>query len=156
MPTAARGRRHTRVGRFDVARTVSSRALACRSVVRTAARGLALLIGVAAAIAAAPQRAIAQQVDLVLNVTDTPDPVPATGIVTYAVVISNSGLLSATGVTYTMSVPVNTSYAGFSTGSGASCTGMAVNAAGPGTVTCTHPGLAFNATANFSVLLRLT
>ena len=84
--------------------------------------------------AATPHQAAAQ-VDLVLNVTDTPDPVPATGTVTYAVVISNNGLTTASGVTYTMNVPSNTSYAGFTAGTGASCTGMAVSASGPGTIT---------------------
>jgi len=105
---------------------------------------------------AVPSAAFAQpQVDLVLNVTDTPDPVPATGLVTYAVVIANNGLLNATGVTYTMSVPVNTTYQGFTIGGGASCSGMTIGQVGPGTVTCTFPSIAFNTSGTFDVLLRL-
>jgi hypothetical protein len=40
----------------------------------------------------------------VLNVVDSPDPVPRTGFVTYAVTIANNGLTLATGVSYTMRV----------------------------------------------------
>lgn len=115
--------------------------------------GLTLLSS-ALLLAAAPRAALAQ-VDLVLNVTDTPDPVPATGLVTYGVVIANNGLTTATGVTYTMTVPANTSYQGFTAGTGGSCSGMTVGQAGPGTVTCTHPAIAFNTSGNFNVLLRL-
>ena len=57
--------------------------------------------------AASPSLASAQ-VDLVLNVTDTPDPTPATGTVSYAVAIVNNGLTTATGVSYSMNVPLNT------------------------------------------------
>ena len=154
MPTPARGRRHSRVGRYDYSRSALARAHSLRAGVGAALRGLGLLIGLGAVMAASPSQALAQ-VDLVLNVTDTPDPVPATGTVTYAVAIVNNGLTTATGVSYTMNVPVNTTYAGFTAGTGASCAGMAVNANGPGTVTCTHPSLAFNASANFTLRLRL-
>lgn len=80
-------------------------------------------------------------VDLVINTSDSPDPAPAGGVVTYSLVIANSGSDEATGVTSIHTVPANTTYLGFS-GAGVNCTGMAVNAPGPGTITCTHPNLA--------------
>jgi uncharacterized repeat protein (TIGR01451 family) len=111
----------------------------------------ALLVGVS------PARALAQasDVDLVLNVADSPDPVPATGIVTYSVAIANNSLVTATGVRYIMNVPANATYNGFTAGSGASCTGMTIGASGPGVVTCTHPNLTFNGSAAFTLQLRL-
>ena len=104
---------------------------------------------------AVPSRADAQLPDLVLNVTDTPDPVPATGTVTFGVVIANGGLGTATGVTYQMNVPVNTRYLGFTAGTGASCSGMTVGQLGPGTIDCSHPQLLASATGTFTVLLRM-
>lgn len=95
------------------------------------------------------------QIDLVLNVNDTPDPVPATGIVTYAVSIDNNGATTAPGVSYTMNVPASATYRGFGGGTGASCSGMSVGQAGPGVVTCTHANLSFGATASFTVRLNL-
>lgn len=117
-------------------------------------RGLAILLPSALLSASIPTIARAQ-VDLVLNVTDTPDPLPRTGLESYGVVIANNGLTTATGITYTMSVPSNTTYQGFTVGTGASCSGMSIGQAGPGTVTCTHPSLAFNASGSFVVRLRL-
>lgn len=114
---------------------------------------IALALGV---LALHPLEAQGQQPDLVLNVTDTPDPVPAGGTVTYAVSIANNGLGTATGVSYAMTVPSGLVYRGFTAGTaGTSCTGMTVGAVGPGTVTCTAPGLAFGASATFSIRLRL-
>ena len=80
-------------------------------------------------------------VDLVINTNDTPDPLPAGGVVTYNLTISNNGNADATGVTSTHTVPANTIYLGFA-GTGVTCAGMAVNDPGPGTITCTHPNLA--------------
>ncbi|MCU0633560.1 MAG: hypothetical protein MUE41_01700 [Gemmatimonadaceae bacterium] len=123
-------------------------------VARASRRGLALLLAGASLLAAAPGTARAQQVDLVLNATDTPDPVPAGGVVTYAVAVANNAPTTATGISYAMTVPANARYVGFAAGTGASCTGMAAEQLGPGTVTCTVPSLAFEAAANFSIRLR--
>lgn len=97
---------------------------------------------------------LAAQVDLVLNVTDAPDPIPRTGAISYTVVIENNGLTTATGISYRLNVPANTRYDGFTVGTGAACTGMTVNQVGPGTVTCSHPSLAFTASGTFVVRLR--
>lgn len=97
-------------------------------------------------------------VDLVINTNDTPDPLPAGGVVTYSMTIANNGDAGATGVTSTHIIPANTTYLGF-TGTGVACAGMAVNDPGPGTVTCTHPDLASIAApipgvSSFAIQLR--
>ncbi|HMS01687.1 MAG TPA: SdrD B-like domain-containing protein, partial [Gemmatimonadaceae bacterium] len=125
-----------------------------RFVVRSHARRL-LLAALLPVVSAFAPSSLAAQVDLVLNVTDAPDPVPRTGVVTFSVVIENNGLTTATGVSYQMQVPAGTRYDGFTAGSGASCTGLTVGQAGPGVLTCSHPSLAFTASGAFTVRLRL-
>lgn len=95
-------------------------------------------------------------VDLVVNTTDSPDPLPAGGVVTYEVTVANNGDTDATSVTSSHSIPANMEYLGFS-GAGVSCAGMAVNSPGPGTITCTHPDLE-NTTgvSAFEIALRTT
>jgi uncharacterized repeat protein (TIGR01451 family) len=107
----------------------------------------------AALLVALPSTALAQP-DLVLNINESPDPVPRSGIVTYSVVIANNGVGNAGGVSFTMAVPSGSRYVAYTSGSGATCSGMAANQAGPGTITCTHPDLAFMATATFTIQLR--
>ena len=143
----------------DLGRALARESRSClhaqvAAIVHRISSGLIGFSSIVLLIAASPGRALAQ-VDLVLNVTDTPDPVPRTGQVTYGIVIANNGLTTATGVSYAMSVPLNTSYAGFTAGTGAACTGMTVGQAGPGTVTCTHASLGFNTSGSFTILLRL-
>ncbi len=104
--------------------------------------------------AAAPRLAAAQQVDLVLNMSDAPDPVPATGIVTYSMTVTNDAATLATGVTFTMTMPANATYNGF-TGTGVTCTGVALNASG-GTLTCTLPNLAFSQSVAFTIRVKST
>lgn len=82
-------------------------------------------------------------VDLVVNNTDTPDPVVAGGVVTYTVRVTNDSVTAtqATGVTTSHAVSANATYEG-NAGAGVACSGMTVGQAGPGTVTCTLPNLA--------------
>jgi uncharacterized repeat protein (TIGR01451 family) len=148
------GRSDNSVARFLLLSASPVRYLSRVNTVRRLARGLMTVAGVLGLIAAAPSK-LAAQVDLALNVTDSPDPVLATGTVTYAVAIANGGVTTATGVTYTMNVPASATYLGFTAGTGASCTGMAINANGPGTVTCTHPAIAPSPDASFTIQLRL-
>lgn len=83
-------------------------------------------------------------VDLVVNHTDSPDPVAAGGVVTYTVRVTNDSFTTdATGVNTTHSVPAGVTYQGFA-GAGVSCSGLSVGAAGPGTLSCTLPNLAAN------------
>ena len=82
-------------------------------------------------------------VDLVVNNTDTPDPVVAGGLVTYTVRVTNDSITgsAATGVTTTHAVSAGAIYQG-ATGPGVSCTGMSSGQAGAGTLNCTLPDLA--------------
>jgi uncharacterized repeat protein (TIGR01451 family) len=76
-------------------------------------------------------------VDLVINTDDSPDPLPAGGVITYTIVIENNGNADATGVTSTHTIPVTATYMGF-TGAGVTCTSPP--SAGP--IICNHPDLA--------------
>lgn len=91
------------------------------------------------------------------SVTDTPDPVSAGGTVTYTVGISETNGLPVTGGAFSFGVPANGVYVGpGSWPPGVSCTGMAANDAGPGTLSCTGLNLAANQTALTSFLVRST
>ncbi len=111
---------------------------------------LALLIGL---IGARPLAVSAQQVDLVLNVVDTPDPIPAGGVITYHVSVVNDAGVTATGVQFAFTIPVNALYQGFS-GAGVNCSGATIGQAGPLTVTCTLPDLPVTSSSLFTVQLR--
>jgi len=153
MPTRSCCTFISRALRAIVSRTVRAVAVAAAGA-HDRTRRFGFIAATLALGAVTPLTASAQ-VDLVLNVTDSPDPVPRTGLVTYGVVISNNGLTTATGVTFTMNVPANATYGGFTVGNGAACSGMAVNQAGPGIIDCTAANVTFSTTATFSVLLRL-
>jgi len=105
--------------------------------------------------ALAPARAFAQQADLVLNLSDSPDPVPAGGTINYAATVDNDASTTAVNVQFTLSVPNNARYGGY-TGSGVTCSGMSADALGPGTITCTVPDIAFGATQAFTISLKTT
>jgi uncharacterized repeat protein (TIGR01451 family) len=106
---------------------------------------------------AAPARANAQALtDLVLDVTRSPSVVVAGGTATFSVGLSNVGNVAASGVTVLLNVPANVRYQGFTVGTGASCSGMTVNQAGPGTLTCSHPTLIQDAAGLFTVTLQMT
>ncbi len=96
-------------------------------------------------------------VDLVVNHSDSPDPVAAGGIVTYSVRVTNDSFdTDATGVTSTHSVPAGVTYQGV-TGAGVSCTGVTVGNSGPGTLNCTLPNLAQNGgESTFDISLKTT
>ena len=101
--------------------------------------------------------AAAAGVDLVVNHTDSPDPVAAGGVVTYTVTVANSSFdTGATGVNTTHSVPAGAAYQGFA-GAGVSCAGMVIGAAGPGVLNCTLPNLAANNDlVTFTIQLKTT
>jgi uncharacterized repeat protein (TIGR01451 family) len=156
MTTPTRGRRAMRVAFETRAQLLSIRQLA-RTLLRDGPRrmrGLLALGAGALLLAAAPSTALAQP-DLVLNVTDAPDPVPATGIVTYSVNVSNNGITTATGVNYVMNVPATATYQTFTAPGGTTCSGMTVGQVGPGVVTCTTPNIAFANSVAFSIQLKL-
>ncbi len=102
-----------------------------------------------------PAAAVGQGVDLVLNITDTPDPVPAGGVVTYEVRVTNDALATtATGNEVAVTVPAGMRYEGFTGPAGVSCSGMTVGADGPGALTCTLPNLTAGSIVEFDLRLR--
>jgi uncharacterized repeat protein (TIGR01451 family) len=118
---------------------------------RTAAVAAVALVS----LAAAPNPATIPSVDLVLNLTDAPDPVPATGLITYGITVANDGDVGASGVQFTLDVPANARFVD-AAGTGATCSGMAAGATGPATLTCALSDLAAGASENLSVRLRST
>ncbi len=106
-------------------------------------------------LAAAP--VAAQSVDLVLNVSDLPDPIPAGGEVTYTVRVTNdAAATAATGIAVTIDLPAAMIYRGFTGPGTVACAGMTVGDAGPGTLICTLPNLAANTFIGFDVLVGTT
>ncbi|MDZ7773514.1 MAG: SdrD B-like domain-containing protein [Balneolaceae bacterium] len=123
---------------------------------RNAGRLLLLIVLLAAGLGM-PRVATAQNVDLVLNVTDAPDPVAAGGTVTYSVRITNDDVTNtATGVELTVSVPADMNYGGFTGPGGLTCSGMTVGGSGPGTVTCSISSIATNSVLEFDLFLETT
>ncbi len=59
-------------------------------------------------------------VDLVVNISDSPDPVPAGGVVTYPVRVSNNGNADANNISVVLDIPANSQFLS-ATGSGVSC-----------------------------------
>lgn len=76
--------------------------------------------------------------DLLLTLTDTPDPVNAGSNLSYAAVATNLGPSAATDVSIAVPVPGGTTFVAASASAGASCTQPAVGATG--TVNCTWNG----------------
>ena len=110
-------------------RLLPSLARRAGSVVRRAVLPLALGLGVAG-------MAHAQLV--VTGIPDSPDPVAAGGTVTYTVGIGDALGAARNNVTLNFDIPGGGRYAGTGTlPAGVSCAGMALDQAGPGTITCT-------------------
>ncbi|MBH1970790.1 MAG: DUF11 domain-containing protein [Moraxellaceae bacterium] len=68
-------------------------------------------------------------VDIVVNQSDSPDPIAAGGLLTYTIVLTNNGPDDATGVVLTDTIPATTAFSSVSTTKG-SCTGTT-------SITCT-------------------
>ena len=97
-----------------------------------------------------------QNVDLVLNVSATPDPVNAGGTVTYTVRVANDELATtATGVAVVVEVPAGMLFVGFD-GVGVACSGLLEGSPGPGTLDCTLPDISPEGIVESQVLLGTT
>jgi uncharacterized repeat protein (TIGR01451 family) len=91
---------------------------------------------------------------IVTGVPDSPDPVPAGGTVTYTVGVGDALGAPRSNVTLNFDIPATGRYAGTGTlAGGVSCGGMALDQAGPGTVTCT--GINVPALGTVQVPLRV-
>jgi len=60
-------------------------------------------------------------VDLVVNNSDSPDPVMAGGTVTYTVTVANNGLADSPSTTLSITLPSNGTYLGYSSSNGITC-----------------------------------
>ena len=91
----------------------------------------------------------AGQADLSVTNSASPNPVSAGSNITYTQAITNAGPAAATGVSFTQTLPANTSAVSLSGPAGWTCT--------LATLTCTTPsGMALNATANFTFIVAVS
>ncbi|MGE0822515.1 MAG: hypothetical protein AB7G75_22315 [Candidatus Binatia bacterium] len=86
--------------------------------------------------------------NLSLTGTDTPDPVQVNGTLTYSFTVTNTGPSSATGVTFTDSLPSGVIFVSATPGQG-SCSGTA-------TISCTLGSLASGASATVTIVVTPT
>ncbi|MDO8417891.1 MAG: CARDB domain-containing protein [Agitococcus sp.] len=82
-------------------------------------------------------------VDIVVNQSDSPDPIAAGGLLTYTIAVTNNGPDDATGVVLTDTIPVGTTFVSSTTTKG-SC-------AGNPAITCTIGALANGETATVTI-----
>jgi uncharacterized repeat protein (TIGR01451 family) len=93
--------------------------------------------------------AAAGQADLSVTNSASPNPVSAGSNITYTQTITNAGPAAATGVSFTETLPANTSAVSLVGPTGWTCS--------LGTLTCTTTsGLALNATANFTFIVTVS
>jgi uncharacterized repeat protein (TIGR01451 family) len=98
--------------------------------------------------------ALASQADLVTTNSASPSSVAAGSNVTYTQSVTNSGPAAATAVTFTQTTPPNTNFQSITTPAGWTC-GTQPPVGGTGTIICTIPTLALNATGNFTLVLQV-
>ena len=119
---------------------------------RAALRRAAVVAGLGLGLAGAAHAQL-----VITGIPDSPDPVAAGGTVTYTVGIGDATGLARSNVTLNFDVPAGGRYAGTGTlPAGASCAGMALNQAGPGTLTCTGINVPAQATVQLPIKLRTT
>jgi len=92
------------------------------------------------------------EADLFVSTSDSPDPVQAGAVLSYAQRVGNNGPSAATNFVFTQQVPLNTTFLSLSVPAGLACTTPAVGATG--TITCT----AANVASGFArdLVLRVT
>lgn len=95
--------------------------------------------------------ATAGQADLALTKTGTPNPVLAGNNLTYTITVTNNGPATATNVSMKDTFPANTSFVSITTPGGWACP-----APSAGVQTCTNASVAANATATFTLVLKVT
>lgn len=89
------------------------------------------------------QQAYAALVDIVVNQSDSPDPIAAGGLLTYTIAVTNNGPDDATGVVLTDTIPASTTFVSSSTTKG-SCSGNP-------SITCNIGALANGETATVTI-----
>jgi uncharacterized repeat protein (TIGR01451 family) len=96
----------------------------------------------------------ANQADLAITKTATPNPVLAGNNVTYTVSATNNGPAAATSVVISDTLPPNTTFVSGTAPGGWTCTPLAPG--GTGTASCSNPSLPSNSTAAFTFILQVT
>ncbi|MBL0230570.1 MAG: DUF11 domain-containing protein [Moraxellaceae bacterium] len=91
------------------------------------------------------QQAYAALVDIMVNQTDSPDPVPSGGTLTYTINVANNGPDDATGVVLTDTIPASSTFVSRSTTKG-TCSGTT-------TVTCNIGALANGESATVTIVV---
>ena len=93
--------------------------------------------------------------NLVLTVSDVPDPVAAGANVTYTLTLSNEGTVDAQNISLTDNVPTNTTFVSMSQTAGPAFTLNTPAVGATGTATATGASLAAGATATFTFVVRV-
>jgi uncharacterized repeat protein (TIGR01451 family) len=94
------------------------------------------------------------EANLSVTNTATPNPVADGSNITYSQIVTNNGPAAAANVSFTETLPANTTFFSMATPAGWSCSDPAVGS--PGTITCTIASLAAGATATFAPVLKVT
>ncbi len=91
--------------------------------------------------------------DLSVTKTDSPDPVVATGNVTYSITVANAGPDAATDVALSDTTPTGTTFVSLTAPVGWTCATPAVG--GTGSVSCTNPSVAAAASHAFTLVVNV-
>jgi uncharacterized repeat protein (TIGR01451 family) len=98
--------------------------------------------------------ATAAQADVSLSTSTSPSGFVLAGDnLTYTETIANNGPATATGLTFTMSTPANTTFQAIQVPAGWSCTTPIVG--GTGAINCTNPSLAAASVSNINLILNV-
>ena len=97
---------------------------------------------------------VATDADLTVTNSATPNPVLAGSNITYTQVVTNNGPAAAVSVSFTETLPANTTFVSMATPVGWICANPPVG--GTGTITCTIASLLPGGTATFNPVLKVT
>jgi uncharacterized repeat protein (TIGR01451 family) len=97
--------------------------------------------------------AFAQDADLAVSATDSPDPVTAGSNITFSAFLTNAGPSTATNVQLQTALPPGTTFVSLTSEAGFTCTTPSVGA--NGTVTCSNPGLGAVGMALFTLVTQV-
>jgi uncharacterized repeat protein (TIGR01451 family) len=98
--------------------------------------------------------AVNTRADLGVTKSDSPDPVIAGSNITYAIAVSNGGPSDAQAVTLSDAIPANTTFVSFAAPAGWTSSTPPVD--GTGSVTSTKATLEAGATANFTLVVKVS
>jgi uncharacterized repeat protein (TIGR01451 family) len=96
---------------------------------------------------------VSTSADLSVSNSDSPDPVNAGALVTYAITLQNAGPSAAVGVTLADTIPANATFSSVDSPAGFSCTTPAVGSAG--TVSCSPTAPLPSGTYDFKLAVRV-